>query len=350
MTSWPCPVCTLINRNSIVCDACGHEQPKGLQSKSKPMQQLNQDDDEDEDENLYRIANKFLEKYVEELPNKTYKCKLDGKIMRTKELMKCYLVRYQKNVLLREAVKRRPTKVSGIQPSDSRSADEELALQIAMDDYDKMIEQPAPHSPMKRGKKTSGLNSLLNIKLQSRNEMTQHRESTIAMLSHQNRLVLLLFFAYPARENQRVCYRCQHKTKVELDDELSDSNDADISDESWKQARLEKLLSKTDRIVKRLQTMIHRFVDTHETASTVVFQPGSSNSENLANSRNGSSTPKLFRQGKALRDYQTGGVEWLCSLHANGLNGSCQTSRFSVYLHLSWTYFTIQRLFHRVNK
>ena len=120
---------------------------------------------------------------------------------------------------------------------------------------------------------------------------------------------------------------------------------AAVDEEALKQMRLQKLLAKTDRIVNNINMSMTRYLEKEQAAEAAAAAAAAAAAEAEAaidgNDEFGApfSKPSIWpavaatlqpfglKQGlvqspySQLRDYQQGGVEWLRSLHIQGLNG-----------------------------
>ncbi len=92
-----------------------------------------------------------------------------------------------------------------------------------------------------------------------------------------------------------------------------------VSCDELKALRLRKLLSKTDRIVARINKSMQTSALSGAAASP---QRRTTVSTHFHSGIAAPSTDRsLLRPSTLLRDYQLGGVQWLLSLHGSGLNG-----------------------------
>jgi hypothetical protein len=112
------------------------------------------------------------------------------------------------------------------------------------------------------------------------------------------------------------------------DEEEDDDNDKGIylnneeDDNKYKEFRLQTLLNKTNDIVLKLNKFmndnLNDTTDNHQYVNLPLKSTQSTSNTSISNSN--SVTGKFSCQAQ-LRDYQKGGVEWLCGLYKSKLNG-----------------------------
>lgn len=302
MPEWVCEICTLINFEiAKECDACSTSRSiatKVNDGASSPDNDSGSDESSADD--LYDMARAHFDSFATQIDNGHFRCNTDGKVTRTRPLMTGYLVKYHSKLL--NALRNPATSSSDLinNTFEVFETDEEIALRLAMDDYDNVVSQPIlqQKTSLKRGKKSAALNSLLNIQSPQNNTDRSPVIHSKLITGHSTKASL--------RYND------------DVDDDDDDvENSVEISDDFWKQERLKKLLSKTDRIVNNLTKMIRNVIVTSSNAEV--------DSVGAVTSIIGHGSPRaaiaLLDPGIILRDYQTVGIEWLASLHANGLNG-----------------------------
>lgn len=141
--------------------------------------------------------------------------------------------------------------------------------------------------------------------------------------------------------------------------DLGDATDedevpADVDGEALKKLRLQKLLTRMDRIVNNINASMAKFMEKEAAAAAAAASAAAIAEEGSCNSAEGAKESRLDMQSVVsdpsklaarmveldhraaapstsgsvllskscnLRDYQQGGVEWLCSLHNQRLNG-----------------------------
>jgi hypothetical protein len=296
----------------------------------------------------YDAAEAHFPECAEPIDNVTYKCKFDGKVCRTKAIMTAYLVRQHKSLLTSKDMESnreiRKTKKSTIvirkDTSDFHAVnssnhgvliDKEIALKIASSDYEDMKKQrgASSSSPSQHERKLK-LNTFSDDSLYTKVDKMKHFSNGDTKLDLDSNFSLMEGF--------------------KDDDGESFSFVTERNRATYRQSRLEKLLSRTDKIVSRLNNMMatvsissqnfsHKEIeekfdnktlmsptDKNSHSSMVDAQPMVSNV--LENSEESfvvvddcnQQQPLMLRNVK-LRGYQIGGVEWLNSLHMSGLNG-----------------------------
>jgi hypothetical protein len=105
----------------------------------------------------------------------------------------------------------------------------------------------------------------------------------------------------------------RYKEDSSKNKEYEDNIGVSVPAEFLKNLRLEKLLRKTDKFVERIQGTM----GTISNNNSICQSPTTDN--DTINTRKPGCT--VLSPSCQLRDYQAGGVEWFCSLHAAGLNG-----------------------------
>jgi hypothetical protein len=338
----------------------------------------------------------------------TYRCKVHGKTFRTRPMMTAYIVKTFKEKLLdmaaeqnkfsrkkavvKEVLVREPvnTNNQSMRAGEKQSnfvsvmTDEEIALQMAMEDYEDLVEEnDRSNYGGNKHSSSSSSSSSSSCSSSNRNRHEGHvKHSSSSSLHRQKSAVSHTSSAYHSEQTQlRGVMNSEHgpSTKKKKKKRSSFDSDTDSDDEVIdqvemieeacstaskdnqmvlsRQLRLQKLLSRIDRIVVRLNTQMgvvsrqnksahdDDIVDSRRPCATSLsgsdsvleaipkgIQPqGLSSTDVLKNSlqrQPRASTPAAAAVSEgnsvlmgSLRGYQTKGVEWLSSLHASGLNG-----------------------------
>ena len=337
----------------------------------------------------------------------TYKCKVHGKTFRTRPMMTAYIVKTFKEKLLdmaaeqnkfcrkkavvKEALVREPANTNNhsIRAGEKQSnfisvmTDEEIALQMAMEDYEDLVEENDRSDY--GGNKHSSSSSSSSSSCNRNHYQGRIKHSSSSNLHRQKSAVCYLSSAYHSDQTQpRGVMNSEYgpstkkkKNKKSSFDIDTDSDDGVIDQVETiegacstapkdnlmvlsRQLRLQKLLSRIDRIVLRLNTQmevvsrhnksghdddivearracatslsgsdsvleaIPKGIQLQELSSTDVLK-NSLHTHAHAAAPTPAAAAAVFEGNSvlmgSLRGYQTKGVEWLSSLHASGLNG-----------------------------
>ena len=336
----------------------------------------------------------------------TYRCKVHGKTFRTRPMMTAYIVKTfkeklldmaaeqnkfsRKKAIVKEVRSREPANINNqsIRALEMQSnfvsvmTDEEIALQMAMEDYEDLVEEN--NSSGYGGNKHPSSSSSSSSSNRNRHEGCM-KHSSSSSLYRQKSAVSHSSSAYHSEQTQlRGVMNSEHgpSTKKKKKKKTSFDSDTDSDDEVIdqvemieeacstasrddqmvlsRQLRLQKLLSRIDRIVVRLSTQMEvvsrqnksghddDIVDARrpcamslsgsdsvlEAISKGIQFQGLSSTDVPKKSLHTHApipaaptpTAAAVSDGNSvlmgsLRGYQTKGVEWLSSLHASGLNG-----------------------------
>ena len=173
------------------------------------------------------------------------------------------------------------------------SDDEELALQIALQDYDNLQNTKELKIEHKKNTAHSHSKKLLQSN-KSRGKLLHHTLSNLDGVINNHSQVINL---------------------VDHDKKHCDS----LNFTARKQIRLTKLMTKTDKIVKKLMSMMSAMTDSVKQSKDIIVNGDSAQSE-IVEANDIVRQPRLL-SGGILRDYQLGGLKWLSGLHYSGLNG-----------------------------
>jgi hypothetical protein len=340
----------------------------------------------------------------------TYRCKVHGKTFRTRPMMTAYIVKTFKEKLLdmaaeqnrfsrkkavvKEVRLREPanTDNQSIRAGEKQSnfisvmTDEEIALQMAMEDYEDLVEEndrsnygADKHSSSSSSSSSSSNRNRHEGRIKHSSSSNLHRQKSAsghplsAHHSDQTQLRGVMNSDYGPSTKKKKKKRSSFDSDTDSDDEVIDqvemieeacsSASKDTQMVLSRQLRLQKLLSRIDRIVLRLSTQMEvvsrqnksghddDIVDARKACASSlsgsdsvleaipkgIQLQGLSSTDVLKNSLHTHAhaqapTPipipaaAAVSEGNSvlmgsLRGYQTKGVEWLSSLHASGLNG-----------------------------
>lgn len=302
-----CPSCTFLNVGQVTeCEICSTSLIKSSDSNEKHYKkELNDNTKEKSTEipeskfNLvYDYVQSNLDKYVTKVTlgnnKRGFKSNFDNHVLSTQNLIATYIAKNNfedviddiKTSDTKKATSRitRSTSVSSVEDSDRK-----LALLIALDEYE-----------------------------------DQSKQTT-------------------SEQTQRSSSRSKRVTSVDIVPKTKDSveeEENEVLDESLKEIRLQKLLKRMDKIVTNIHKMMKSVVpmlnsvkinddddkndEGDDNSEELDFEKTNSEfwSKHVENMNSSSSHSKTrFIDSGLLRDYQVGGVEWLLSLHAHGLNG-----------------------------
>lgn len=318
-----CSLCTYINPEDVVnCEMCDAPLPvstTNVQSDS---------DDEDTEDKLYQIAKDNFNAFAEIVNNK-YSCIIDGKVCSTREMMIGYLTTKHRSALQSYVDNPAAVVSTKIKMSDEDSdsselyfkeqkhskkalTDYDIALQLAMQDYDAVAEKKDSYNtsssralvdPPKKLKRKS---NLLKLFRDDRNNSNNNNTNL---------------------NNLSDPYASRKKPKITEDSMTAEELDV------MKSSRLQKLLHKTDRLVDDIERIMRSshtpFAPT--SASYMNANPDIDSNNKYLEQSNMRTNPTSSKSKEdhtfqiisreTLRDYQIGGVEWLVSLYKNGLNG-----------------------------
>lgn len=325
-----------------------------------------------------------------------FKCKVHGKTFRTRPMMTAYIVKTFKEKLLnmaaeqnkysrkkvaaKEVLVRESANINGGGKRSTFSSvmtDEEIALRMAMEDYEDLVEQNGESSYVvnniySAGSSSSGRNHQDSIIKRSSCSSTVHRQKfTISQPSSARNPDQILHRGVMNNERRTSSAKKKKRKKTSFDSD-SDSDDDVIEQVEMKeeacsstpkehimgisrQLRLQKLLSRIDRIVLRLKTQMEAVSCNSRSGhdddvaikgkSSTSLISGSNSAQEVApkgvesishadaleSSLQANTAPiataasvsesMLIGSLSGLRSYQTKGVEWLSSLHVSGLNG-----------------------------
>ena len=334
----------------------------------------------------------------------TFKCKAHGKTFRTRPMMTAYIVKTfkekllnmaaeqnkysrkklaSKEVLVRESanINDQSIKSGGKRPTfSSVMTDEEIALQMAMEDYEDLVGQNDESSYAVNNFYSAGGSSSSSSSRNHRNSCikysssssTVHRQKfTVSPPSSARNPDQIMYGGLMNNERRTSSAKKKKRKKTSFDSD-SDSDDEVIEQVEMieeacsstpkenfmgisRQLRLQKLLSRIDRIVLRLNTQMEAVSRNSRSGhdddiakkgkSSTSSLSGSDSSQEVAlkgvksishtdaleSSLQANTAPSatavpasksmLIGSLSGLRSYQTKGVEWLSSLHVSGLNG-----------------------------
>ena len=330
---------------------------------------------EREEDNLFDLAKSLFEVFVEvdvkdssspmsmtsmASAKQKFRCRLDGKVLHSKDIMIAYLVKNHATSLSdlacgdldRNFINSNSNSNSNSSNSIPDDSDAALALQIALDDYDNHVaKKPRSSSQLKsRGDSLHAVNSTINSHqvFKSREPLKFDKSN----LQKQNK-----FEKSTKRKGMAVQLLQSHSHSSSSDDDDDDdderadracSTSAKIAlvieketriDLEAKNVRLEKLLRRTDKLVENVNKVMRMMLEKHRQTQEPVSKEGNTDTGNNSTScqieeslsflpRNisveNTRTDRVVdhrRLKLSLRDYQLGGVEWLTSLYATALNG-----------------------------
>lgn len=235
-----------------------------------------------------------------------YRCKFDGRICGTKSIMCAYIARRHKSTVLKQ-LKQKESSLS--------ESDEALAWKLAILDYNDVTNS-------QKGTKSKASGNSSTLRSTSLPVASSSSRPPIAPRSEPKRkkeyvpLPPAAYFQNRQQIDQEKLKPTRIKPKV----------DFNLTSED-KESRLKKLLSKSDQIVTRLANLMPA------SASTISVDGSTGNlaTSNLDTSISptvdveNQNLPNMQKypllQDCTLRNYQSAGLEWLCSLHEAGLNG-----------------------------
>ena len=335
----------------------------------------------------------------------TFRCKVHGKTFRTRPMMTAYIVKTfkekllnmaaeqnrnsrkkvaAKEVLVRESanINDQSIKSGGKRPTfSSVMSDEEIALQMAMEDYEDLVGQSdessyAANDFYSAGSSSSSSSSSgrkhQDSRIKHSSSSTVHRQKfTISQPSSARNPDQIMHRGVMNNERRTPSAKNKKRKKTSFDSD-SDSEDEVIEQVEMieeacsstpkenlmgisRELRLQKLLSRIDRIVLRLNTQMEAVSRNSRSGhdddiakkgkSSTSSLSGSdsaqdvapkgvkiiSHTDTLESSIQANAAPSatavsvsesmLIGSLSGLRSYQTKGVEWLSSLHVSGLNG-----------------------------
>jgi SNF2 family DNA or RNA helicase len=362
-----CPQCTLLNPvRSKSCEACEYvftlqdEQqlttapvsssfvPSTSNSSSSPLfssnsTTQNKKDEEDdgsdcEEKMFFELVLERIDEFVETLIDEEkqqiiYKCKFDGRICGTKSIMCAYITRRHKSAVLNQ-----------LKSLSTNQSDEKMAWKLAILDYEEVTETTAGQG-LKQQQKNRHEISSENTLTESRRRASVRSASlpTATNRSSSSNRSLLQSKSEQKKKREYAPLPPSSYFRNRSNPTASSSGKTHFSDlnltEEDKETRLKKLLTKSDQIVSKLAHLIptstpkvamkESSANATSVSSPTVSSTGESGSTSSSSNIQSTSCSSPVRApaeypllvGCSLRNYQSAGVEWLCSLHDAGLSG-----------------------------
>ena len=340
-----CHKCTFSNsKNSKLCKICGASFTKNTpKTVTITIDESDDSSSSESTDNYYKIAESVVVDCVIETPLNeslkgcSYQCIFDGRSFRTKAMMTAYLVKNCKTQLIAISNEHKYLAEENIVPRNQLASkgspevcnreskrgvtDEEIALQLALNEYDEMVVTQSSsksslkhsRSRVKRIKESS--DSLLSI------NSHRHRSKAVGAVKSSDVNTLKWTGTTNAEfTDDFLSLKFDKKELSDLDQELSTHE----SDAAYRELRLNKLLIQTDKITRKISSMMVNLVPPRVSNLDLNLEisknSGDTNRIDSPSSITLTSQPSLLRNVQ-LRDYQLRGVEWLTSLHTNGLGG-----------------------------
>lgn len=303
---WSCAICTYSNSSRSYpnhCELC--ESPRQAETDSHTISVVNSSQTildltisnkaskEYSVDTLFDIVKSNIEVFVEEKKSArgitSYMCKFDERTFSTINLAVAYLVKNHPQLIMMYLedddtdIFDNAIESAGEEEKKLLESDHEFALQMALKDFEDAMDDKN------------------YLEVQSTKCSQTERSSTIRKIIDGDNLESVN----------------NHVIKSSIDDKEM------VSD-----VHLQQLLNRMDRIVNSIHKLMTSVIQRHSDKSK-------SNSDVESRASSSNSTDQLFdvdmtsvhqrntgiAREDILRDYQIGGVEWLLSLHANGLNG-----------------------------
>ena len=321
-----CSICTFINNvDANICSMCDNPIRSQLTSAA---------DNYDSDEEYKRLAINadyslgLLCQEVKENGTCKFSCAIDDKRFSTLALMRAHLIKdhaAEINQLFASQTSTVDEKEKKSEEIDTDKSDYELCLQIALEDFEKS-NPTLPQSTTRRVDSTKELSAaqsyrtVANPKLQVNysTESSSHRGKNHAGIGNRGKRVKF------ASTNILNGYRPRALAsslpdRIENSDDEEDEDNPENNEENIrvKEERLRRLVAKTDKIVANLSGLLGSI------AYPVVVegQLDKEDEKKVTVEQLSARRQPVALSGCELRDYQLGGVEWLCGLHHSRLNG-----------------------------
>ena len=308
------------------------------------------DNDNDDNDTLFKKANQvYLERYSNNLMKdidddeySKFRCNVCTKIYRTRHLLIGHFTVQHKDILSRVILNKTITSTSnnngndivfdGVDETKTSSttiSDEDLAMSIAMNDYEHYISNRHDNDNMSIYNHTSNSNSSsrnnnsssssAGSKLSNNNIKQNNRNSIISSNTNKkgkSKLCNLYASDSDDDDNNGNNDDSDHDDGDIIDTDIHHNND--LNTDKLKQERLQKFLAKMDNIVANLNRMIVEGTKNYDS------NIGANNETSIIDaSADANAIPyqsNLLTSG-ILRNYQVGGMEWLVSLALSGFNG-----------------------------
>jgi hypothetical protein len=135
-----CRTCTFLNDSArSTCEICGSSVCNAASSKKPEYDALGSSSSDDDDS--FELAKRSFSQFAEEINDKNgkaYRCLRDGKLLASRNLMCAYIAKKFRGALLDD--RKRSTTLA---PNPS-TTDYDVALQLALADYDDVVESVQP--------------------------------------------------------------------------------------------------------------------------------------------------------------------------------------------------------------
>lgn len=365
---WSCPICTLINHSDcnqckvcstdriIKCSACTFDNSweatqcalcgnslKTMLSSKRDISSINlaNNDQENDLNRLFDIADRYFDDFVESAMDAKrnkfiFKCKLDNRICSARNMMLAYLCKHHKATIEERDDKQRKMKS---EPKYIES-DYDLAMRMACDDFDEL------QTVQKSNRMSSSTNSSFSYKtvpkpLKSSNDANLSTKTSYERNSEKIRDVMKQNKKLPSSlRDEKV--KSPKRMKIRDAEIKSSEENTNYDDYISKADRLKKLLSLSDNIACKVQTLMHSSQTTFShplgmDSNLSRDQKQPSSKPLLATESCSSPAPPPFTSSSisssslcskfitlpeqyVLHDYQQQGVEWLYHHHMNSVN------------------------------
>lgn len=290
-----CPICTYMNIGTAkICEICENPLTKFVRVITARVDE-EVGDEIDEDDLIFNIIESNFDQYIKQIylqdldndgvDSIAYQSKFeDNQIFSTKSLAIAFLVKNHRQEILayKNTLPSIPRNSYRHGKKESQEEiDRRMALDLALREYEERDVRKASSS--------------------SSSSMGTRRQAPMPIKNHGGNKSKII---RPRSILKEFVYLSEDKHEF---DEFAEEN------ENEKKSRLSKLLKKMDRIVSSIHKMMKTVVE-HRDSSVALTS--------FHHEATSSSAP--MNEGfnyQLLRDYQRQGVEWLLSLHMNGLNG-----------------------------
>ena len=332
----------------------------GRSNTVRSLKDLKEEEESEERERMFELADEHFYEFCKDASTSGHRftCEKDGYSCSTRHIMRAHIAmthstileQYSTATIMTSAASKGSDDVTlGLDPHPVVSrkqtfkntdfpyscrpevvlSDEELALQLALEDYDRQLQRQttSSSSPSKRARRGDSNDSLISVvtspkakKCEPMWDRKTFGSRSLTELAGNGRLLKRNFHPREGKKDTGVM-------SGQRFEERKNGEATQLAAEDRKKRRLDKLLEKTDKMVNRLSEMMENVKKAHTERENRENEVAREEGRDILNQYDSSrsnvtdlSLQPHFLTGGVLRDYQLKGVEWLCGIHYSGLN------------------------------